>query len=123
MDQRYQDWITDLGSNLFGRCRGVTKEMVEAFPELRRVRGHYHCPIWGKRAHWWCVAPDGSIVDPTVSQFPSRGIGEYVLLDETAPIPTGKCPDCGEYVYGTTFCNDSCERRTAEYLRSSAGMI
>lgn len=41
--------------------------MVEAFPELKRVRGHYHCPWLSKaQPHWWCVDPDGNIVDPTV---------------------------------------------------------
>ena len=52
-----------------GNCREATAAMVKAFPELRRVRGHYGwCP------HWWCETPDGTVVDPTARQFTPGGI-------------------------------------------------
>ena len=34
-----------------GRCKELAEEAVTADPTLRLVRGHYHCPIWGKQAH------------------------------------------------------------------------
>jgi hypothetical protein len=90
--------------------------MVAVFPELRRVRGHYYCPIWGERAHWWLVAPDGLIVDPTAAQFPSLGGGEYVEWEEGREEPTGICPQCGDHVYGGgTCCSEDCHRAYVAY--------
>lgn len=61
-----------------GKCRELTEAAAAADTTLRVVRGFYHCPIWGKQAHWWAVNPDGAIVDPTVNQFPTKGVGaEY----------------------------------------------
>lgn len=78
--------------------RGKCKEMAEAAaaqdPTLKVVRGYYHCPLWGKQAHWWCVRADGTIYDPTVKQFPSKGVGaEYVEYDGTID-----CEYCGTTV-------------------------
>ena len=66
--------------------RGKCKELAEAEctkdSALRLVRGFYHCPIWGKQAHWWAQGPDGVIVDPSVKQFPTKGVGaEYEEFD------------------------------------------
>jgi hypothetical protein len=98
----------------YGKCLEVTLAMLEAFPELRRVRGHYQCPLWGERSHWWLVDQDGTVVDPTVRQFPSHGIGEYVPWVDGDPEPTGKCPECGEPVYnGATFC---CKSHAQSYM-------
>lgn len=70
----------------------------------------------GKRAHWWLVDPDGSIVDPTASQFPSNGIGEYVELDDSRPQPTGMCPNCGSECFGGNYCcSDACGRAYVAY--------
>lgn len=112
----YSEWIANnVGEEFFdnyGKCEKITKEMKEAFPELIRVRGHYHCPIWGRRAHWWFTTPDGKIVDPTKRQFPSGGIGKYVPWDESKPEPTGKCQNCGKYVYNYGyFCSDKCREK------------
>ena len=60
-----------------GMCWDATAAMEDAFPELRRALGHYICPEWGPYTHWWCVTPEGTPVDPTALQFPSRGEGEY----------------------------------------------
>lgn len=77
-----------------GRCKELSQEAITADPTLRLVRGWYHCPLWGKQAHWWCVRPDGTVVDPTVSQFPTRGSGaEYEEFDGTF-----ECEYCGKSV-------------------------
>jgi hypothetical protein len=59
--------------------RGKCKELAEAACAkdftLKLVRGWYHCPIWGKQAHWWAVSLDRAIIDPSVRQFPTAGVG------------------------------------------------
>jgi hypothetical protein len=65
-----------------GKCKELAEQAVKDNPTLRLVRGHYLCPIWGQQAHWWAVSPDGTIVDPSVKQFPTAGVGaEYVEFD------------------------------------------
>ena len=76
-----------------GRCRQLSEEAVAAEPTLTLVRGYYHCPIWGKQGHWWTKRPDGTIYDPTVSQFPSGGLGEYEEFDGYF-----NCGHCGKRV-------------------------
>jgi hypothetical protein len=65
-----------------GQCKEMAEDAIKADPSLRLVRGHYICPFWGMQAHWWCVKPDGTIVDPSVKQFPTKGAGaEYIEFD------------------------------------------
>ena len=65
-----------------GKCKEMAEAAILANPALRLVRGYYLCPLWGKQAHWWCVSPDGTIVDPTVKQFPTKGAAaEYIEFD------------------------------------------
>lgn len=111
----YAAWIAANCPDPYGRCAEYTAAMVAAFPELTLVRGHYYCPAWGEREHWWCVAACGMIVDPTATQFPSRGPGVfaaqgvYVPWDESQKEPTGLCPNCGGYIYdGGAVCSDEC---------------
>jgi len=105
----YSEWIVINVIDPVSTCREVTMEMEKEFPELTRVRGHYHCWIWGVREHWWLFDPAGNVVDPTRAQFPSRGDGVYVPWNEGAPEPTGKCANCGDYVFdGSTLCGESC---------------
>jgi hypothetical protein len=89
------------------RCAGAVVAMVEAFPELKAVRGWY-----GHAAHWWCVAPDGSIVDPTAAQFLQPLEETYTpFRDGIDPEPIGKCMACGEYVWSGTepnACSPEC---------------
>ena len=110
MRDAYREWIAEhypTQASAFGACKDATAAMIVAFSELRRVNGHYFDHLWGEREHWWCVDVDGSIVDPTAKQFPSRGHGAYVELDPNAQTPSGMCPECGGYVYnGETFCSD-----------------
>lgn len=113
---RYDTWIAAMVKNTYGTCAETTRQMAIVFPELQRVRGHYYCPIWGKREHWWLKTADNVIVDPTKTQFPSRGLGEYVEWVEGTEEPTGVCPNCGEYCYDSRYvCSDKCEREYAAY--------
>lgn len=109
----------------YGACSIMTTRMVEMFPELRRVRGHYLCPIWGRREHWWCVALDGTIIDPTVQQFPS-GVtfpgtsgGKYEPWVEGAPEPIGRCMECGAYCWeGKSPSSNACSLECARELEA-----
>ena len=111
--------VDDLAVADYLRYRGKCKEMSEALvasdPTLILVRGHYHCSIWGEQAHWWCKKPDGTVVDPTKDQFPSRGVGEYVEFDGKIP-----CSNCGKEMTEETtytfesryaFCSYECHGR------------
>ncbi len=103
-----------------GKCEKVTKELNDILVHLTRVRGFYHCPIWGRREHWWLVNDfTDEIFDPTAAQFPSKGItGVYEEWDEEQEEPVGMCMDCGDYVYPPrlAFCSDKCEKRGMAYL-------
>jgi hypothetical protein len=111
----YAEWMEKNVTDPYGTCREVTREMVKAFPHLRRVRGHYHCFSWGDREHWWCEDEHGNVIDPTRKQFPSRGCGTYTEWDDSQAEPTGKCPNCGEYCYGGEQVHEHCHD---EFLRS-----
>lgn len=101
-----------------GRCESAAKEMAAACPELTVTAGHVMCPEpWGRRGHWWCTAPDGSIVDPTRGQFPFFDEElSYEPYVEGADVRLGRCMDCGESIWGPAsrgyqqFCDESCER-------------
>ena len=110
MDDRHQDWIAEhVTGSVYGKCAEITQVMADAFPELERVRGHYYCTTWGERTHWWLTTIEGVIVDPTASQFPSKGAGDYVPWTDGEPEPTGRCANCGELAYnGRTVCSDTC---------------
>lgn len=118
--EKYQEWILkNVKHDGYGQCQIATKTMAKAFPELTRVRGHYFCPVWGERPHWWLVTQDGEIVDPTKNQHPSKGKGHYEPWDESQPEPTGICPNCGEYCYGgKSVCSDECFKLYKAYLDS-----
>lgn len=108
---RYQEWIAANCPEPLGKCAEYTKAMLEAFPELRRVRGHYYDMMWGERGHWWLVDPDGNIVDPTAEQFPTKGGGHYEEWNESDTEPTGRCMNCGDLCYSPRFnaCSDECD--------------
>lgn len=75
-----------------GRCKELVDAAIQSDPTLTAVRGFYFCPVWGKRdQHWWAVKPDGTIVDPSALQFPSRGYGIYEPFDGVV-----ECAQCGE---------------------------
>lgn len=120
--QDYQQWIAaHLPIDPRGQCVTVTKQMAAAFPELRRVRGHYICAFEGRRSHWWLVAPNGEIIDPTVEQFATR-CGDYE--EYTGPEPTGQCMNCGELAFGGEyFCNAECAYETAQYMARGGRVV
>lgn len=125
MKQEYADWVVAYGYSsrdaAYGQCGQATRLMVERFPELTRVRGHYLDAFIGKRPHWWCVDAEGRVVDPTVAQFPDGGMGEYEALDDSLPEPVGKCMECGAMSYRGTFCSKRCEESFEKAFGSGSG--
>lgn len=97
-----------------GKCREYAEKLVKKDPSLRLVRGYYICPFWGKQPHWWCEKPDGTIVDPTVKQFPSPQVGDYVEFDGIV-----ECAECGKRIPleeadvdgNYAFCSGTCHMR------------
>lgn len=94
-----------------GKCQTAVKEMCAAFPELRPARGFVTC-YWGEDQHWWCVTPNGDIVDPTATQF--GGTVMYEELDMSNPrhrdrVPIGKCAYCGALTFARSYSQDFCE--------------
>jgi hypothetical protein len=116
----YAKWIAEnRPADPWGKCEALTQLMATAFPELRRVRGHYVCPLQGRLPHWWMVTPDGQIVDPTQDQFASKGAGSY--QEFVGREPTGTCLNCGELVFGDDkVCNERCLAEITAYLEDSA---
>jgi hypothetical protein len=112
--KKYNEWIDRKLRiyNPYGQCENWCREMQETFPELKLQRGYYICPFWGKREHWWLIGPDNEIIDPTVSQFPSKGLfGEYENWIEGTKEPTGRCLNCGDYCYDDTIiCSPLCKK-------------
>jgi hypothetical protein len=94
-----------------GKCREFSEVLAAENPGFRVVRGWYRCPIWGKQAHWWCVDGNDVIHDPTVKQFPSKGLGEYIEFEGFI-----ECANCGTQTteedcttYGNyAFCSGQC---------------
>jgi len=136
MKLEYYQWIEKHYSNAdtaYGHCEKATKEMVITFPELRQARGHYICPIWGLRQHRWCAEKDGRIVDPTASQFPSRGLGSYEEAHSDMLVRVGTCMECGEPIMiplkeaevgyrGDIFCSRECENNMINCLNAGLYM-
>jgi hypothetical protein len=97
-----------------GKCKEMSEALVAADPSLTLVRGHYYDAAWGEQPHWWCKKPDGTIVDPTKDQFPSKGNGDYVEFDGTV-----ECANCGkqmtedeaEFESNYAFCSYECHGR------------
>lgn len=86
-----------------GKCEEMSKALVMENPNLRLARGYYYCPIWNKNEpHWWCVDSKGNIVDPTVLQFGSSGMGEYVEFDGYC-----ECSQCGKKDLEEKFTHES----------------
>lgn len=117
----YAAWIQKIPlEETRGKCAERTLEMLQEFPELKRVRGYVWlmgCPE--PRSHWWLVSPDGEIVDPTARQFSDPGyiyagcvLMSYEEIDEeTFQEPKGKCMNCGALSYYDTYaCSRACER-------------
>lgn len=113
----YESWcakFVERHVRVAGLCRYASEQVALAFPELRVVRGF----CMGNQ-HWWTVAPDGQIVDPTASQFGSPTPSDYTPFDESRAreLPTGKCMICGDHLYyNASACSADCARElVAEY--------
>ena len=121
MDQKYRDYIQDKYSTrdlAYGKCAEATLNMQKIFPKLVRVRGHVDCSIRGMKEHWWLKDED-TIIDPTALQFMIMSSSQYKEWDETAPEPTGKCGNCGDYCYnGDYTCSDRCENIMRDYMNN-----
>lgn len=130
MKETYKQWIEDYlsrnnGSG-YGKCKQASEEMVKEFPELKMVCGHVYTD-WGKRSHWWTVDADGSIVDPTVSQFDF--VYEYEPWNPGQEVRVGKCMNCGdeiwkkvdslENIHRESICSSECNDAMIEYLDGS----
>jgi len=97
-----------------GKCKELSEAAIALDPTLRLVRGHYYCPMWGQQDHWWCEKPDGTIVDPSVNQFPSKGMGEYEEFNGVC-----ECAQCGKEVSEDeailegryALCSENCRLR------------
>lgn len=127
----YKTWISRWLENnrALGACQQAVTELVKNFPELTVVKGHVYCPApWGRRAHWWATAPDGSIVDPTASQFP--GIFEYEPWVPGTEVRVGKCMNCGCEIWEAVesidteppqkcICSPECHADFAAYLEGT----
>ena len=95
-------------------CKEATLLMSKQDLSLRRVRGHYYCPLSNKNhAHWWLVDANNVIIDPTRGQFLSNGHGgTYREWDESSKEPTDMCVNCGNYCYNSNaFCSDECSKQ------------
>lgn len=95
-----------------GKCKELSEAACAADPSLRLVRGYYWCPVWNtQEPHWWCEREDGTIVDPSAKQFPSKGNGTYTEFDGYFD-----CSECGKrihedeaYHHGRySFCSGRC---------------
>lgn len=98
-----------------GKCKELSEAEVAADPSLRLVRGHYYCPIWNtEEPHWWCARPDGTILDPSARQFPSKGLGTYTEFNGLV-----SCANCSKEVPeedasiegNYAFCSGACHMR------------
>lgn len=135
-EPRYMGWITEWRKNHRQKnaCYSATHDIAKEFPELKLCRGwaHYKYDLsWQKGyecwdQHWWCEAPDGTIVDPTNEQWlDERGgvVTGYEKYDVKfhGPEPIGKCMGCGSIIYpedydgSTSFCSKDCEDSTRSY--------
>ena len=115
---------------LRGTCARGAKEMVEAFPELRRVAGWVFGPKMPPTEHFWCVTRDAAIVDPTAGQF--EGELNYREFRPGDSVCVGRCMNCGDYIYAPveslddpgnrrSVCSDACENALeAEYAAEMA---
>lgn len=74
-----------------GKCKEMSEALVAEDPSLRLAKGFYYAAGWGPQGHWWCVKPDGTIVDPTKLQFPCEGRGHYEEIDENTVTQCAAC--------------------------------
>ena len=127
MKKKYLKWIQNNVENTYGECKNYSEKMLIQFPELKLIRGHYLCGVWGEREHWWLMDEDNNIIDPTAAQFPTKGHCVYRPWDESCEEPIGKCINCGGYVFsgefGTEMCSKKCADEYMAYLNAPINLI
>lgn len=121
----YAEWIKQhypTSREALGKCKEASHAMKAAFPELRVTNGFVHGPGFSDAMHWWCVATDGSIVDPTAIQYGGPILHEEI--DDSHParnFSQARCMNCGERYYATpeldgVMHTKACEREFEEYM-------
>ena len=120
---KYQAWIDANCPDpklTLGRCKQFALKMKEAFPELRVTNGFVTLLLYDEAlTHWWCVTPDGVIVDPTAGQYIWNGtpIAEYEEITDDHDerrFPKVKCMECGEYYYVKPELNGTMHTKACE---------
>lgn len=85
-DPRYTAW-TEKFARFYGSADGLcyyaSAALRWSFPELAVYYGRVVFTSGEVMYHWWCVAPDGSIVDATFAQFEEFGPVEEFWIDES----------------------------------------
>jgi hypothetical protein len=129
-NEKYRAWIiayvAERKGYVRGMCTSATKKMCEAFPELTRVAGFAVNDAGGAAEHFWCVAPDGTVLDPTGSQF-GWPIVEYRPFKPGDEVRVGRCMHCGMDIHvavqslddpraARSFCDEACRQYYAESL-------
>jgi hypothetical protein len=97
-----------------GKCKEMSEALVASDPSLRLVRGHYYEPAWERsEQHWWCQRKDGTVVDPTKDQFPSKGNSTYTefsgflsctVCDKEITEEEIDCHSSGRHIYCSYEC-------------------
>lgn len=126
MENKYQEWIDKnypTWESAISDCGNAVQKMKEVFPELEVKAGW----ISGSE-HWWCVDPQGNIVDPTLVQYIGRGIKPPFHYKEFQPgmlVRVGRCMNCGDDIYKqvqtlegnrVSICSNACERAYIKYV-------
>lgn len=128
--KKYQSWIDanyPTQESAYGQCRKAVQKMIEAFSELREVKGHAETD-WGQRQHFWCETPEGDVVDPTRKQYPGGRVYAYEEANEDTLVVVGPCAHCGEGIrvplkeaqqgYRPELCSAECHDAYARYIMS-----
>lgn len=96
----YEEWI-EVFRKVYGDgeslCWYATEDMQRAFPELTRVYGSVTYALDEDSVyhdhHVWCVAPDGTVVDPTGGQYEGELL-ERRVLSTNPEYQRVYCVDC-----------------------------
>ena len=131
MKAEYAAWIESYRQAnpiLRGACQSATEDMAKAFPELTRVPGRIKFVAGGSTEHWWLTAPDGEVIDPTVSQFEyalAHGGVEYAPWRPGDKVLVGRCMNCGDDIWRRvqilggpreSVCGEECAADFAAYI-------
>ena len=127
MKAEYADWIAwyvkQNGGSVRCMCWEGTTAMCRKFHELRSVEGHVIMKSGHRVEHFWCVDPDGNVVDPTESQF--EAIASYEPWKPGTEVRVGRCMWCGDDIYRAvqslngarvSFCSPECEKLMVDDL-------